>query len=140
MQNRFFPSPDPLDHTAGLIDPVDQANANRDSGAPFPAYSGRLDVRALRERMHMTQGRFAGTFGFPVATLRHWERGNRYPTGTALVLLHVIRDNPRAVRQAVRKARMWDPDCLAGFEPRKSYRAPPGFGNRAARRRRGVLS
>jgi putative transcriptional regulator len=56
-----------------------------------------IHVRALRERLRLTQRQFAGWFGFPVATLRHWERGNRKPAGTALVLLHMIRDNPRAV-------------------------------------------
>lgn len=76
----------------------------------------------------MTQGQFAGLFGFPVATLRHWESGNRRPAGTALVLLNVIRDNPRAVLLAVRKARF-----RAGLpivQATKSGRAPPGFGER----------
>jgi transcriptional regulator with XRE-family HTH domain len=80
--------------------------------------------------MHFTQREFAGVFGFSLATLRHWERGNRKPTGTALVLLHVIRENPRVVRMAVRKARMLDPGGLPTFEPYESDRAPPGFGNR----------
>lgn len=88
------------------------------------------DVRALRERMRLTQREFAGWFGFPVATLRHWERGNRTPAGTALVLLHVIRENPRVVLQAVRKARLRDAGSVAAIEPPKSYRAPPGLGAR----------
>lgn len=80
--------------------------------------------------MRLTQREFAGWFGFAVATLRHWERGDRRPAGTALVLLHVIRDNPRAVFQAVRKARLGDRQCLAPIEPHKSYRAAPGYGER----------
>lgn len=88
------------------------------------------DVRALRARMRLTQREFAGWFGFPVATLRHWERGNRTPTGTALVLLNVIRENPRVVLQAVRKARLRDTGSLAAIEPRKTHRAPPGLGDR----------
>ena len=85
-----------------------------------------IDVRSMRLRMRLTQNEFAGYFGFPVATLRHWERGNRRPTGSALVLLHVIRDNPRAVLQAVRKARIDWPD-LPGVKPPRSSRAPPGM-------------
>jgi len=81
-------------------------------------------------RLNLTQRQFAGWFGFPVATLRHWERGNRRPAGTALVLLHVIRENPRAVLAAVRKARIRDPGSLARIEPLMSLRAPPGFGYR----------
>ena len=86
-----------------------------------------IDVRSLRLRMRLTQGQFAGYFGFPVATLRHWEHGDRRPTGTALVLLHVIRDNPRAVLQAVRKARIAWPGSLPEIKPRRSSRAPPGM-------------
>jgi putative transcriptional regulator len=112
-------------------EPLDQSNANEaidplDSQDP----STIPDVRALRERMRLTQREFAGWFGFPVATLRHWERGNRTPAGTALVLLNVIRENPRVVLQAVRKARLRDPGSLAAIEPRKTPRAPPGLGDR----------
>jgi putative transcriptional regulator len=61
-----------------------------------------IDVVALRGRMGMSQELFARRFGFPVATLRHWERGDRKPRGTARVLLQVIAHNPRAVLQALR--------------------------------------
>ena len=87
-------------------------------------------MRALRKRMRLTQREFAGWFGFPVATLRHWECGNRTPAGTALVLLNVIRENPGVVLQAVRKARLRDPGSLGAIEPRKTPRAPPGLGDR----------
>ena len=80
--------------------------------------------------MKLSQREFAGWFGFPVATLRHWERGNRRPRGTALVLLEVIRDNPRAVLRAVRKARMGGGSRLASIESPAPMRAPPGFGER----------
>ena len=50
-----------------------------------------IDVAALR-----------GRFGFALATLRHWERGERKPRGAALVLLHVLARNPRAVISALR--------------------------------------
>lgn len=88
---------------------------------------GAIDVAALRRRMQLTQRQFAGLFGFPVGTLRHWERGNRRPTGTALILLHVIANNPRAVRDAVRKARGARLEPIPEFEPLRSLRARPGF-------------
>jgi DNA-binding transcriptional regulator YiaG len=115
---RDLHSTDPVDHFG---DPLDQSSED---------WSTAPDVRALRQRMRLTQREFAGWFGFPIATLRHWERGNRAPTGTALVLLHVIRENPRVVLQAVRKARLRDTRSLAAVEPSKSSRAPPGFGER----------
>lgn len=60
-----------------------------------------VDVSALRHRMGMTQEQFAARFGFSVATLRHWERGDRTPQGAALVLLNVINRAPDAVKAAL---------------------------------------
>ena len=72
---------------------MDHSNENWDSWHPSIAE----EIRGLRERLNFTQRQFAGCFGFPLATLRHWEYGRRKPTGCAYVLLQVIRDNPRAV-------------------------------------------
>ena len=60
-----------------------------------------VDVSGLRERLSLTQQQFAARFGFSVATLRHWERGDRSPSGASLVLLNVIDRNPGAVMQAL---------------------------------------
>ncbi len=60
-----------------------------------------VDVSGLRERLSLTQEQFAARFGFSVATLRHWERGDRSPSGASLVLLNVIDRNPAAVLQAL---------------------------------------
>ena len=55
------------------------------------------DVSALRQHMVMTQELFAARFGFSVATLRHWEVGDR----TALALLNVIKSALEAVKAAM---------------------------------------
>jgi putative transcriptional regulator len=60
-----------------------------------------VDVAELRKRLHMTQERFCFRFGFPVATLRHWERGDRMPRGPAKALLYVIWREPTAVLRAL---------------------------------------
>ena len=60
-----------------------------------------VDVSSLRERLNLTQEQFAARFGFSVATLRHWERGDRSPSGASLVLLNVIERNPSAVMHAL---------------------------------------
>jgi putative transcriptional regulator len=60
-----------------------------------------VDVSALRKQMGMTQEQFAARFGFSVATLRHWERGDRSPQGASLVLLNVIKRAPEAVTAAL---------------------------------------
>jgi len=60
-----------------------------------------VDVSALRQGMGMTQEQFAARFGFSVATLRHWERGDRTPQGASLVLLNVIKRAPDVVTAAL---------------------------------------
>jgi hypothetical protein len=88
----------------------------------------RQEVLAIRRRLHLTQRQFATRFGFPVATLRHWERGDRCPNRTALVLLFLIRDNPCAVRQAVLRTRQRLPGVLPVNDPGRPYRSPRGYG------------
>ena len=60
-----------------------------------------VDVAAVRARLGLTQNQFAARFGFSVATLRHWERGDRQPQGAALVLLNLIEREPQAVMRAL---------------------------------------
>jgi len=60
-----------------------------------------IDVQALRKRIGFTQEEFAAKFGISLGTLRHWERGDRKPHGSALVLLRVIEKNERAVLRAL---------------------------------------
>jgi len=64
----------------------------------------QVDVKAVRERTGLTQEQFAATFAISLGALRHWERGDRQPRGTALVLLNVIAKDPQAVLRAVEKA------------------------------------
>ena len=56
-----------------------------------------VDVAAVRGRIGFTQAQFAARFGVSVATLRHWERGDRNPHGPALVLLNLIDRDPAGV-------------------------------------------
>ena len=60
-----------------------------------------VDVKAVRERTGLTQEQFAAKFAIRLGTLRHWERGDRKPHGTALVLLNVIAREPKAVMRAI---------------------------------------
>jgi len=77
------------------------AHARGDNEAVRVYHPQSVDVKALRTRVAMTQEQFAARFGFSVATLRHWERGDRSPQGPALVLLNVIDKNPAAVLSAL---------------------------------------
>jgi putative transcriptional regulator len=64
----------------------------------------RIDVRAIRTKLGMTQEQFAGRFGFSVNTLRHWEQGKRQPEGPTRAYLLVIDRAPTAVQNALHAA------------------------------------
>jgi len=63
-----------------------------------------IDVRAIREKLGLTQTQFAARFAFSVNTLRHWEQGKRQPEGPARAYLQVIARTPKAVERALRAA------------------------------------
>ena len=83
----------------GLQEAIAHARGDNEAVRVYRPHS--VDVKALRTRVAMTQEQFAARFGFSVATLRHWERGDRSPQGPALVLLNVIDKNPAAVLNAL---------------------------------------
>ena len=60
-----------------------------------------IDVKAIRDKIGMSQPEFAAAFGISLGTLRHWERGDRQPHGTARVLLTVVSRKPKAVLSAL---------------------------------------
>jgi len=56
-----------------------------------------INVKKLRNRIGMTQTKFAESFGISLGTLRHWERGDRYPQGPALILLNLLDKDPETI-------------------------------------------
>jgi putative transcriptional regulator len=86
----------------GLNEAIAHAKSKDSKNTGVKLYQPQaVDVSRLRERLSLTQEQFAARFGFSVATLRHWERGDRSPSGASLVLLNVIDRNPAAVMQAL---------------------------------------
>jgi putative transcriptional regulator len=85
---------------------LEEAIAYVKGTAPKDAYRvyvpPRLDVKAIRMKLGMTQKSFAARFGFSVNTLRHWEQGNREPEGPTRAYLLVIARSPHAVQKALR--------------------------------------
>ena len=59
------------------------------------------DVRAIRERLKMTQHEFARAYRIPLATLKGWEQGRRRPDAPAAAYLQVIARKPKAARDAL---------------------------------------
>jgi putative transcriptional regulator len=61
----------------------------------------KLDVKALRERLGLTQNQFAGMIGVSIKTLQNWEQGRRQREGSAKALLRVVEKEPQAVLSAL---------------------------------------
>lgn len=57
----------------------------------------KVDLKALRERLGVSQEAFALRYGLDVATLRNWEQGRTQPDGPAAVLLQLIERDPDKV-------------------------------------------
>jgi putative transcriptional regulator len=59
------------------------------------------DVRALREKLRLSQSQFASKFGFSLRTVQEWEQGRAIPDRPARILLRVIEKSPKTVERAV---------------------------------------
>lgn len=71
----------------------------------FKAYVPQdVNVKAIRNRLGMTQAKFSDTFGFSLDAIKHWEGGRRTPEAPARTLLTVIDKNPVAVLTALNPA------------------------------------
>jgi putative transcriptional regulator len=58
-------------------------------------------VRALRQKLNLTQEQFAARFHLPLGTVRDWEQGAHRPDKAAQVLLTIIAKDPDAVARAL---------------------------------------
>lgn len=59
------------------------------------------DIKAIRQKLHVTQTQFAHLIGVSENTLQNWEQGRRKPEGPAIALLRVTEANPMAVLEAL---------------------------------------
>jgi putative transcriptional regulator len=50
-------------------------------------------IVAVREQTGVSQAIMAAFLNVAVSTISQWERGERHPTGAALKLLHVVKQN-----------------------------------------------
>ena len=60
-----------------------------------------IDVKHIREGLHMSQSEFADYFGFSVRTLQEWEQGRSIPRGVAKNFLILLQRDPDRVRSAL---------------------------------------
>jgi putative transcriptional regulator len=100
-----------------------------------------IDVRAIRNRLHLSQGRFADAFGLSVDAVRHWESGRRNPEAAARALLVVIAHDPQLVMRALAESRPAEPNrtkIRKSIAPRAKAKSQATRGNSGQSVRRRV--
>ena len=59
-------------------------------------------VKAIRERLGVSQDKFAIILGVSRRTVENWEQGRRHPTGPARSLLRIVEADPEHALLALR--------------------------------------
>ena len=87
---------------AGLTEALEVA---RGDTKPSKLYVPReIDVRAIRQKLKLSQDGFAAEFGFTINQIRDWEQGRTNPHGSSRAYLMVIQHNPKAVLDVLRRS------------------------------------
>ena len=58
-------------------------------------------IKAIRNKLNLSQSDFALMIGVSISTLQNWEQGRREPDGPAKALLKIASKNPVAVMEAL---------------------------------------
>ena len=90
---------------AGLEDAIAYARGDKTRGRVCVPKVEKVDVKAVRERLGLSQNEFSTVFAVGLDALQNWEQGRREPTGPAKVLLQIIEREPAAVSRALLKKR-----------------------------------
>ncbi len=62
-----------------------------------------VNVRALRERLGLTQEEFAKRYRLPLRSLQEWEQGRKRPAPGTMTLLLAISRKPKALADALKR-------------------------------------
>ncbi len=88
---------------AELVESIEEAGQIR-KGLVKPSRLFRyrpVDIKRIRNRLHVSQSQFSLMIGVSKATLQNWEQGRRQPEGAAKALLRVVDKQPQAVLEAL---------------------------------------
>lgn len=89
---------------AGAEQALAYLKGDKTKGRAYKIRTRDIDVKAVREKLHMTQEVFADTYAIPLSTLKKWEAKTRVPEGPTKAYLTVIEHNPGAVKNALNRA------------------------------------
>ncbi|QEI06224.1 helix-turn-helix domain-containing protein [Pigmentiphaga aceris] len=76
-------------HRLGFIEKRKQEKLEVLCLPPIPPYN-RARIRALRERLQLSQTVLASVLNISPSTLRKWEIGEKHPSGASLKLLDLL--------------------------------------------------
>jgi putative transcriptional regulator len=76
-------------HKAGVMDTITLREIETLCLPPIKRYSSD-DIRALRQRVHMSQAVFARVLNVEPVTVQKWEQGAKKPSGASLRLLQIV--------------------------------------------------
>ncbi|MES2077119.1 MAG: helix-turn-helix domain-containing protein [Pseudomonadota bacterium] len=85
---------DAFEDSRDLASELLQAAREMKAGSVQLVYSPVLEAR---KNTGLSQSQFAALLGVSVATLLAWEQGRKQPSGAALTLLAIARNNPAAL-------------------------------------------
>ena len=85
-------------HAAALADPDNPPLSQQELDRLEPP----PQVKAIREKLGMTQREFARAYHLSLATVRDWEQGRYLPDQAARTLLKLIARKPRVMERALR--------------------------------------
>ncbi len=60
------------------------------------------EVKTIRDRLGVSQEKFATIIGVSKRTVENWEQGRRHPTGAARSLLRIVEADPEHAMRALR--------------------------------------
>jgi putative transcriptional regulator len=78
-------------HKAGVMDQVTLREFDRLCLIPIASLEPEK-IKQIREDSNVSQAVFAAILNTSLSTVQKWEVGQKHPTGTALKLLHLVRD------------------------------------------------
>jgi putative transcriptional regulator len=61
-------------------------------------------IKEIRVQNGLSQSKFSELLGVGLGTLRHWERGDREPTGAARTLLFLISEDKNTIDRLLSKS------------------------------------
>jgi putative transcriptional regulator len=79
-----------------LIDAVDEALQAPNKGRILRS---PIDVKRIRNDLHLSQREFSTRYHIKLETLRNWEQNKRVPDLTSIAFLTCIEKNPSVIEQ-----------------------------------------